>query len=228
MSKDKGSPRGEKDARKRDIAIAGLKAFCEKGYAGTTIEDIVKKAGCSHGLFYHYFKNKKEVFDETMRIRREKSDDDMEKQLSDQPDYGEKLRIIINNMFYNLKNDENFVYFYYFFVSQCFTGRKPRGLSAQNGNEGAAARASDGYMRDEPCREKKHEPPIVKFERLFREGQEKGYFTLNHSAKECAILFSSIIQGATLGYVIAPREVRQRMSLPDPDFIISIFRKENI
>ena len=131
-------------------------------------------------------------------------------------------------MFYDLKNDENFVYFYYFFVSQCFTGRKPRGLSAQSGNEGLAARTSDGYMRDEPCREKKHEPPIVKFERLFREGQEKGYFTLNHSAKECAILFSSIIQGATLGYVIAPREVRQRMSLPDPDFIISIFRKENI
>ena len=228
MSKGKGSPRGEKEARKREIAIAGLKAFCEKGYAGTTIEDIVKKAGCSHGLFYHYFKNKKEVFDETMRIRREKSDDDVDKQLSSQPDYNEKLRIILNNMFYDLKNDENFAYFYYFFVSQCFTGRKPRGLPPRSASDDRTARPSDGSERNEPCREKKHESPIVKLERLFREGQEKGYFTLKHSAKECAILFSSIIQGATLGYVIAPREVRQRMSLPDPDFIISIFRKENI
>lgn len=228
MSKDKGSPRGEKESRKREIAIAGLKAFCEKGYAGTTIEDIVKKAGCSHGLFYHYFKNKKEVFDETMRIRREKSDDDVDKQLSSQPDYNEKLRIILNNMFYDLKNDENFAYFYYFFVSQCFTGRKPRGLPPRSANDDRAARPSDGSERNEPCREKKHEPPIVKLERLFREGQEKGYFTLKHSAKECAILFSAIVQGATLGYVIAPKDVQKRLSLPDPDFIIGIFRKESI
>lgn len=68
--KIKADGSGAKESRKRELAIAGLKVFCEKGFDGATIEDIVKKAGCSHGLFYHYFKNKNEVFDETMRIHR--------------------------------------------------------------------------------------------------------------------------------------------------------------
>ena len=44
-----------KENRRTDIVVAALKVFCEKGYDGATINDIVKKAKCSHGLFYHYF-----------------------------------------------------------------------------------------------------------------------------------------------------------------------------
>ena len=40
----------------------GKHTNCEKGYDNATVDDIVKKAKCSHGLFYHYFKNKKEIF----------------------------------------------------------------------------------------------------------------------------------------------------------------------
>lgn len=202
---------GIKEARKKEIAIAGLKVFCEKGFDGATIEDIVKKAGCSHGLFYHYFKNKKEVFDETMRIQRERTDDEIQKQLNAQPNYLEKLRIIINGMFFDLKNDENFAYYYYFFVSQCFT-RKERNLPP-------------------PPRDDKNAPPpppIVHFEQLFSEGQKAGYFSDKHSPKDCARLFISIIQGATIGYVIAPKEMQKQMSLPDTDYIIEIFKKETI
>ena len=46
-----------KAERKDQIVLAGLKVFCEKGYDGAKVDDIVKKAGCSHGLFYHYFRN---------------------------------------------------------------------------------------------------------------------------------------------------------------------------
>ena len=56
-----------KPDRRDSIIVSGLKVFCEKGYDGTTVDDIVKKAGCSHGLFYHYFKSKKEVFDQVMK-----------------------------------------------------------------------------------------------------------------------------------------------------------------
>lgn len=207
----KKNTNGIKTARKKEIAIAGLKVFCEKGFDGATIEDIVKKAGCSHGLFYHYFKSKKEVFDETMRIQHEKNDDEIQKQLDAQPNYSEKLRIIINGMFYDLKNDENFAYYYYFFVSQCFT------RSAKN-------------LPPPPCDEKNTPlpPPIVRFEQLFLEGQKAGYFSDKHSPKDCARLFISIIQGATIGYVIAPKEIQKQMSLPDTDFILEIFKKETI
>ena len=69
MSKFKNDFSTQKEARKNDIVQAALKVFCEKGYGGTTINDIVKKAKCSHGLFYHYFKNKKELFDAVCETR---------------------------------------------------------------------------------------------------------------------------------------------------------------
>ena len=200
---------GAKESRKRELAIAGLKVFCEKGFDGATIEDIVKKAGCSHGLFYHYFKNKNEVFDDTMRIHREKNSAEIDKQLEKEKNYVEKLRIIINNMFYDLKNDENFAYFYYFFVSQCFTCKEKKLPS-----------------RDD--KQPPPEPPIMRLEKLFAEGQAAGDFSDKHSPKDCARLFISIIQGATLGYVIAPKELQKRMTLPDTDFILEIFSKERL
>lgn len=207
--KMKAAGSGAKEARKRELAIAGLKVFCEKGFDGATIEDIVKKAGCSHGLFYHYFKNKNEVFDETMRIHREKNNEELDKQLEKEKNYVEKLRIIINNMFYDLKNDENFAYFYYFFVSQCFTGKEKK-------------------LPPRDDKQPPPEPPIMRFEKLFAEGQSAGDFSKKHSPKDCARLFISIIQGATLGYVIAPKELQKRMTLPDTDFILEIFSKERL
>ena len=57
-----------KERRKEEIIESALKVFCEKGYAGATINDIVKKAKCSHGLFYHYFDSKKEIFIRSSRI----------------------------------------------------------------------------------------------------------------------------------------------------------------
>lgn len=49
---------------KREALInAALELFIEKGYEGTVIRSITRKAGCEVGLFYYYFKSKDEVFD---------------------------------------------------------------------------------------------------------------------------------------------------------------------
>ena len=58
-----------KQSRRLEIVNAALKVFCKKGYDGTTINDIVKKAKCSQGLFYHYFNSKKEIFTAVMENR---------------------------------------------------------------------------------------------------------------------------------------------------------------
>ena len=50
-----------KEVRKKKILDGALKAFCERGVDSTTIDDICDKVGCSHGLFYHYYKNKDEL-----------------------------------------------------------------------------------------------------------------------------------------------------------------------
>lgn len=38
-----------------------MKVFSKKGYHGSSISDITKEAGTSKALFYHYFKNKKDL-----------------------------------------------------------------------------------------------------------------------------------------------------------------------
>ncbi len=62
------SPRNEeqnaiiKDERREQILSAALKVFATRGFAATKISDIVAKGGMSHGLVYHYFKSKEEIF----------------------------------------------------------------------------------------------------------------------------------------------------------------------
>ena len=47
----------EKDKQDRMINAA-LKVFAENGYKGASTDDIVKEAGISKGLLFHYFTNK--------------------------------------------------------------------------------------------------------------------------------------------------------------------------
>ncbi|MAM12506.1 MAG: hypothetical protein CML23_19065 [Rhizobiaceae bacterium] len=44
------------------ILQAAEAVFSQKGYFGTTVADIVERAGVSRGAFYLYFKNRNEVF----------------------------------------------------------------------------------------------------------------------------------------------------------------------
>ncbi len=58
-------PRMPQQARSRekrdDILLAAADVFTERGYAGTTSDDIAASAGVSVGTFYNYFRNKRQV-----------------------------------------------------------------------------------------------------------------------------------------------------------------------
>ncbi len=64
-------PRSDEDnqqiraARRQEILAAAVGVFAVKGIARTKVADIAAAAGLSHGLLYHYFRSKEEVF-ETM------------------------------------------------------------------------------------------------------------------------------------------------------------------
>lgn len=47
--------------KKKKIAEAGFKLFCEKGFHHTNTNEIAKEAGVSTGILYHYFKDKKAI-----------------------------------------------------------------------------------------------------------------------------------------------------------------------
>ncbi len=56
-----------KEDRPQEITEAAFTAFAEKGYAGTRIEEVARRAGVSKGLMYLYFKTKEELFKAVVR-----------------------------------------------------------------------------------------------------------------------------------------------------------------
>lgn len=51
----------------RRLLEAGLVEFKERGFPGVRVDDVVKRAGISHGTFYLYFANKEDLFQALMR-----------------------------------------------------------------------------------------------------------------------------------------------------------------
>ena len=49
------------DKRKQEIIHCAITIFTVKDYKSATVDDITKKLKISHGLFYHYFKNKDDL-----------------------------------------------------------------------------------------------------------------------------------------------------------------------
>jgi AcrR family transcriptional regulator len=59
------SPRGARTAAR--LRTAAREAFAELGWQGTRVEDIVQRAGVSHGTFYTYYENKAAVLADLVR-----------------------------------------------------------------------------------------------------------------------------------------------------------------
>lgn len=59
------SGRGARTASR--LRAAALDAFRELGWNATRVEDIVRRAGVSHGTFYTYYENKAAVLDDLVR-----------------------------------------------------------------------------------------------------------------------------------------------------------------
>ncbi|MDT3762271.1 TetR/AcrR family transcriptional regulator [Priestia filamentosa] len=51
-----------RDERRAQILQAALRVFARRGMVAAKISDIAKEAKLSHGLVYHYFKSKEEIF----------------------------------------------------------------------------------------------------------------------------------------------------------------------
>lgn len=190
--------------RKENIITAGLKIFCEKGYEGATVDDIVKKAECSHGLFYHYFKSKKEIFNAVIENAQKHSDKTVENILALEISATEKLRKIISFLFDDLSKNELKSYYFYFFFSLRFL----IGISG---------------VKPEPPKNRK--PLFLLFETVIKEGMEKGEFKNDYPLHEYAKILHSIMQGVTMAYIVIPKDLKQNFNPPAVDLIVDIFKK---
>ena len=192
------------DLRKNKLILSGLKVFCKKGYDGATINDIVKNAKCSHGLFYHYFDNKKQLFDAVCEMRGNDMMFFLDKVLAENTNYVDKLIRLTEYTFNNMKKDEIFAYKYYFFVSRIF----------ENAENNILPPKKEGV------------PPHLRMQEFFKSGIENGDFHNRYSPKDCARLYNCIIQGATLSFILYPKELKNSFNFPPLQFIADTFKKE--
>src|SRR5487761_1569090 len=51
----------------RKLLDAGTIVFEERGFSGVRVDDVVRRAGISHGTFYLYFSNKEDLFKALLR-----------------------------------------------------------------------------------------------------------------------------------------------------------------
>ncbi|HTN58942.1 MAG TPA: TetR/AcrR family transcriptional regulator [Protaetiibacter sp.] len=64
-----------REATRRELLRLGVERFPIKGYAATTVEDLVRDSGLTRGAFYFHFSGKEDFFLAVLRHRREARDD---------------------------------------------------------------------------------------------------------------------------------------------------------
>jgi AcrR family transcriptional regulator len=87
-------PRLDVDERREQLLHLGLELFGKRSYESISIDDIAKAAGISRSLLYHYFRNKRGFYVETIRRAADKLREAIEPDSSDPPH--ERLRRGLN------------------------------------------------------------------------------------------------------------------------------------
>src|SRR5689334_4003261 len=64
MPRPANGPTGEE--RRCQIIDAASRIFARKGYMGATTKDIARAAGVTHAAIYHYFRDKRALFEEVL------------------------------------------------------------------------------------------------------------------------------------------------------------------
>ncbi|MCX5775480.1 MAG: TetR/AcrR family transcriptional regulator [Firmicutes bacterium] len=192
-----------KDERRNRILVTSLRLFAVRGYDSTTISDITAAASCSHGLFYHYFASKEEVFQVLIDNSLEKGGlPDMSKrfdQEKDSPTFIMKMSIswILSEL---EKQDSDFPYYLYIFLNIHFQKTIPTPRKMKS--------------------DRKH--PFFVVRDLVKRGQDMGEFEKGNPNEYAMSLFA-LLRGITYVRVTTPEDYHA----PSVDIIMNLFlRKE--
>ncbi|MBP5694271.1 MAG: TetR/AcrR family transcriptional regulator [Bacilli bacterium] len=104
-----------KEERKNKILDISLRLFAGFGYENVSMDMIAKKAKCSHGLMYHYFKDKNEI----LKAHYDRIKDDLCKdvhKIMEENESGEKFLLAVLKLpiDYINKNIQSAYYIYLF------------------------------------------------------------------------------------------------------------------
>lgn len=94
----------EKRSVKSKIVSAAWQLFYEKGYNGTTVDDIIELSGTSKGSFYYYFSTKDELLN-TLSMILDDYYEELERELDPQMNSFSKL-LYLNDKAHSMMEDK--------------------------------------------------------------------------------------------------------------------------
>lgn len=186
-----------RDERQEQILQAALKVFARRGMVAAKISDIAKEAGLSHGLVYHYFKSKEEVF--TILVKRAAQGSSLVIEYAKQQDGSplEKLRWMTQMILQSIKGEGAYLFL---LMIQAFTSDAvPEDVKQLIDNDFA----SSGMRSTLP---------------LIIEGQQTGDI-VGGDPEKLAVCYYSLIQGLAISKI-----QWNECPMPDEDMILRIFK----
>lgn len=208
----------KKELKRQQILDGALKAFCEKGVDGSTVDDICEKVGCSHGLFYHYYQNKDELLDDLKNKWDFRYMNYVVELFATDLSPVQKIRELINYVFANLKSDEMFSYRFYFFITTSFKLNE-----INNSKQGNNVPSDNPDITKRECETLQLGPAIYE---IFEQGKREGSIKTEYSSEEYIYAVIDMLIGTVMSYILTPKKEKDKLILPNVNLIMSLFVRE--
>ncbi len=202
-----------KDERRKQILATALKSFCCIGFDATKIDDIAKQAGISHGLLYHYFTTKEEMFFELFFHSRGMYRKFETKILTDETlDPLQKIRKLLTGLLQKMDTDEDFCLLMYFILNA--------NLIKRDFDKEILKLCETNHMFL-PLK------PSMKasLKEVLLEGQRNGSLSETDVA-QMETVFWVIVHGIAVNKMLCIRH-NHPFRMPDGDLFLKLFLKEN-
>ncbi len=110
--------RKSKSDRMQEIRNSAVKVFVQKGYRNTTMEDIINESTLSKGGFYRYYKSKKDILIDIMRLGNEHRLDKFKEVYDNMADKTSLNKVMLNFALNKLFDEKPFIDLYGMFIAE--------------------------------------------------------------------------------------------------------------
>jgi AcrR family transcriptional regulator len=170
------------DRKKRQhILGVALRHFADRGYAGTSVQDIADKARVAKPMLYYYFQNKAGLYQASMDRVHEERFQVLSEAARGAETLDEKLTAILMALFKFIKNHREAVRLSF-----------------------ASAFAAPGEMPPELCYKEKCRQSFEFFHELMIAGQERGELSTEFDSREVAMAWYGLMNIYVMGQILQP------------------------
>lgn len=176
---------------KESVLRKAMNVFWEKGYNGTSMQDLVDATGLNRSSIYNSFGSKLELYQNTLSHYQKETGGMFQKALLKASDPLEAIRLIFEGFLPEILNDDD--------GKGCFS----MNCKAEMGNQDSDIKK---WLLDT------QEHTLSTFQGLIRDGQEQGVINKNQDSLSYAYLIFSAFQGFRMtGILVKDRIVLQQI-----------------